>query len=149
MLRIISLIKACCGTNPEEHSAIADRVSSQTKLPSDDVLYLQKVSKSSLPKSLAPGGINTPDPLQSSTNIAQDKDSRSETLLFGNVKPKRKRKKQHNKRASDLTIEIPSGLKGTTGRDNSPIEEKKEPVEEKKSVKKPLKGILKNKGRWM
>lgn len=131
MMRVIGLIKACCGSVPEEASERPiERRTGHSMAPSLDVLILKSSSRN-----VADASGNLPD------NV----------VVLGAVEPEAKQKKKRKrkvKKPAERVVETKVIAPVEVRLDDSTIEAKKESqVEEKKVQPKPLKGILKNKGR--
>jgi hypothetical protein len=132
MMRIISLIKACCGSAPDDVSERPmERKTSHIKAPPHDVLILKSSSR------------NLPD---ASGNLPD-----ANFVVQGAVEPEAKQKKKRKRRVkkpAERVVETKLNAPVLVRLDDSTFEAMKESqVEEKKVQPKPLKGILKNKGR--
>mmetsp|Transcript_14255 Transcript_14255/g.26892 ORF Transcript_14255/g.26892 Transcript_14255/m.26892 type:complete len:147 (+) Transcript_14255:274-714(+) len=146
MLRFIRLIKTCCGGNADDVSERVEKKFSHSKASNTDVLILKSASKSSLPNFGSSHGLPSASVSRTATD-QQPQLEKSETII--NAENKKRKRKKRNKRPSDLTIEIEGKAKVEQKQEDSSLEQRKEsPIEERKPPPpKPLKGILKNKGR--
>eukprot|EP00359_Climacostomum_virens_P002507 CAMPEP_0204918428 /NCGR_PEP_ID=MMETSP1397-20131031/16149_1 /ASSEMBLY_ACC=CAM_ASM_000891 /TAXON_ID=49980 /ORGANISM="Climacostomum Climacostomum virens, Strain Stock W-24" /LENGTH=128 /DNA_ID=CAMNT_0052091715 /DNA_START=11 /DNA_END=394 /DNA_ORIENTATION=+ len=128
MLRMISLIKTCCGGTSEEVSERVEKLT-QKQQASSDVLILKSISKEK-----AIGGSVAGNPEQDdSSALAEQPDQNKH-------KKKRKKKPKKPAQASDVVESV--GLQAAQEDDS--LEAKKDmSKEEQKSQAKPLKGILK------
>lgn len=132
MMRVIGLIKTCCGSVPDDVSERPiERKTSHIMAPSLDVLILKSSSRHSV------------DP---SGNLPVEN-----VVVQGVVEPEAKQKKKRKRRVkkpAEQVVATKAVVPAEVRLEDSTFEAKKEtPVEEKKIQPKPLKGILKNKGR--
>lgn len=133
MFRVIKLFRTCCGGNTEE---VPERVemTSNSKQPSGEIIILKSASIG------APSARNSNPPSLPAGNSAVD------LLAKSDNKARKKRKKKVKKQPIEVPPKIETKL--AQRQDDDSLEAKKEmSFEESKSAVKPLKGILKNRGR--